>query len=156
MDTTDGDDFADLLTIAAAQAEEEARQAKEELDAVDRTQIENTDDDFINDYDDDNSNSIAISKIKSSYMVLDDNDNAMSDAPTSPTTANAAMRQGAFEANSAPAPPAISEIKPFQPGSMPHGKCSLFYYKTPLPNNYSNLTLLTYQALAWLLHVILG
>ncbi len=113
MDTADGEDLADLLSLAAAQAEED--QQKNLQEDTDRTVIDTSD----NFNDDDDSNSIAISKIKSSYMVLNEDDNALSDAPTSPT---ASKREERGREGTGGVIQAIPEIKPFQPGSMPPGR----------------------------------
>ncbi|KAL7061362.1 hypothetical protein AAHC03_010275 [Spirometra sp. Aus1] len=107
MDTDDTDDFANLLSIAAAQAEEQ--------NAVTASA---TADDDIDDMGSD-ADSIAISRIKSSYMRLDEEEeeeggddvNGVADEISQPKT-------------SLPAAQLVSrvpEIKSFQPGAMPTG-----------------------------------
>ncbi|VDD76151.1 unnamed protein product [Mesocestoides corti] len=113
MDTTDADDFTDLLAIASAQAEEAAASSE------DNKMMEDVSDE---DDDDDDPNSIAISKIKSTYMTIDkddDDDNAPSDASSSTPTPTPA--DTSRSAPPAPGLVARPEIKPFQPGSMPLG-----------------------------------
>ncbi|BHF73945.1 WD repeat and HMG-box DNA binding-domain containing protein 1 [Sparganum proliferum] len=106
MDTDDTDDFANLLSIAAAQAEEQ--------NAATAAATANDDiDDMGSDAD-----SIAISRIKSSYMRLDEEEeeggddvNGVADESSQPKTSLPAAQLV----------PRVPEIKSFQPGAMPTG-----------------------------------
>ncbi|VDN21155.1 unnamed protein product, partial [Dibothriocephalus latus] len=102
METDDADDFADLLNIAASQAEEQNAATAATGDNID---------DAGSDADD-----IAISRIKSSYMRLDEEE----EDATNGVTDEVSQSQAPL-----PAAPLtvtrVPEIKSFQPGAMPTG-----------------------------------
>ncbi|VDM05848.1 unnamed protein product [Schistocephalus solidus] len=108
MDTDDADDFADLLDIAATQAEEQ--------NEATTTATADTIGDDIDDAGSD-ADSIAISHIKSSYMRLDEEEDGGDE--TNGVTDEASQPQ--FSLKAAQMIPRVPEIKSFQPGAMPTG-----------------------------------